>query len=77
MTREIIFGVCDKTDKCNSYFGFFKHEDDAKKEIRIQAERMKDELGMMDLVIKDDRTVILRDDRVEEIVLVIHRYVVR
>jgi hypothetical protein len=77
MTREIIFGVCDKTDKCNSYFGFFKHEDDAKKEIRIQTERMKDELGMMDLVIKDDRAVILRDDRVEEIVLVIHRYVVR
>ena len=75
MTREIIFGVCDKTDKCNSYFGFFKHEDDAKKEIRIQAERMKDELGMMDLVVKDDRAVILRDDRVEEIVLVIHRYV--
>ena len=77
MTREIIFGVCDKTDKCNSYFGFFKHEDDAKKEIRIQAERMKDDLGMMDLVVKDDRAVILRDDRVEEIVLVIHRYVVR
>jgi hypothetical protein len=77
MTREIIFGVCDKTDKCNSYFGFFKHEDDAKKEIRIQAERMKDELGMMDLVVKDDRAVILRDDRVEEIVLVIHRYVLR
>ena len=77
MTREIIFGVCDKTDKCNSYFGFFKHEDEAKKEIRIQAERMKDELGMMDLVVKDDRAVILRDDRVEEIVLVIHRYVLR
>ena len=77
MTREIIFGVCDKTDKCNSYFGFFKHEDDAKKEIRIQAERMKDELGMMDLVVRDDRAVILRDDRVEEIVLVIHRYVLR
>ena len=77
MTREIIFGVCDKTDKCNSYFGFFKHEDEAKKEIRIQAERMKDELGMMDLVVRDDRAVILRDDRVEEIVLVIHRYVLR
>ena len=75
--REVIFGVCDKTGSCDSYFGFFKHESDAKKEIKIQAERMKDELGMMDLIIKDDRAVIMKDERVEELVLIIHSYVVR
>ncbi len=32
----IIFGVCDKTGTCDSYFGFFKNEDDAKKELKIQ-----------------------------------------
>jgi hypothetical protein len=38
---------------------------------------MKNELGMMDLEIKDDRAVIMKGERVEEIVLIIHSYVVR
>jgi len=75
--REIIYAVCDKTGTCDSYFGFFKQESDAKKEIKLQAERMKNELGMMDLIIKDDRAVILKDNRVEELVIIIHSYVVR
>jgi hypothetical protein len=75
--REIIYGVCDKTGECDSYFGFFKQEEDAKKELKIQSERMKNELGMMDLIIKDDRAVIMKGERVEEIVLIIHSYVVR
>ncbi len=75
--RDIIFGVCDKTGKCDSYFGFFKNEDDAKKEIKTQAERMKNELGMMDLIIKDDRAVIIKNQRIEEIVLILHSYVLR
>ena len=75
--REVIFGVCDKTGNCDSYFGFFKTEEGAKKEIKVQAERMKNELGMMDLEIKDDRAVIMKGERVEEIVLIIHSYVVR
>jgi len=75
--RDIIFGVCDKTGKCDSYFGFFKNEDDAKKEIKTQAERMKNEFGMMDLIIKDDRAVIMKNQRIEEIVLILHSYVLR
>ena len=75
--RDIIYGVCDKTGKCDSYFGFFKQEEDAKKELKIQSERMKNELGMMDLIIKDDRAVIMKDERVEELVLIVHSYVVR
>ena len=75
--RDLIFGVCDKTGNCDSYFGFFKNEEEAKKEVKVQAERMKNELGMMDLIIKDDRAVIMKDDRVEELVLIIHSYVLR
>ncbi len=74
--REIIYGVCDKTGKCDSYFGFFKNEDDAKKEVKTQAERLKNELGMMDLEIRDDRAII-PSDRVETIVVIIHSYVLR
>ena len=75
--RDLIFGVCDKTGNCDSYFGFFKNEEEAKKEVKVQAERMKNELGMMDLIIKDDRAVFMKGDRVEEIVLIIHSYVLR
>ena len=56
--REIIFGVCDKTGSCDSYFGFFKREEDAKKEVKIQADRLKEDLGLMDIIVKEDRAVI-------------------
>jgi hypothetical protein len=75
--REIIFGVCDKTGDCDSYFGFFKNEDDAKKEVEIQANRLKEDLGLMDLIVKDDRAVIMKDKRVEQIVIILHSYVLR
>jgi hypothetical protein len=75
--REIIFGVCDKTGDCDSYFGFFKNEEDAKKEVKIQAERLKNELGMMEIEVKDDRAVIMKSDRVEELVVIIHAFVLR
>ena len=75
--REVIFGVCDKTGNCDSYFGFFKNEEDAKKEVKIQAERMKDELGIMDLIFKEDRAILPKEDRIEELVIVIHPFVLR
>ena len=74
--REIIYGVCDKTGNCDSYFGFFKNIDDAKKEVEIQANRLKEDLGLMDIVVKDDRAV-LPKDRVETVVIIIHSYVLR
>ena len=75
--REIIFGVCDKTGSCDSYFGFFKNEDDAKKEVKIQADRLKEDLGLMDLIVKGDRAVIPQEGRVEQIVVIIHPFVLR
>ena len=75
--REIIFGVCDKTGNCDSYFGFFKNEEDAKKEVEIQANRLKEDLGMMDIEIKGDRAIIMKSDRIEEIVIIIHAFVLR
>jgi len=75
--REIIYGVCDKTGNCDSYFGFFKNYDDAQKEIKVQSDRLKDELGMMDIVVKEDRSVIMKTNRIEELVIVIHNFVLR
>lgn len=75
--REIIFGVCDKTGSCDSYFGFFKREEDAKKEVKIQADRLKEDLGLMDIILKEDRAVIPQEGRVEQIVVIIHPFVLR
>ena len=75
--RDIIFGVCDKTGSCDSYFGFFKNEEDAKKEVKIQADRLKEDLGLMDIILKEDRAVIPQEDRVEQIVVIIHPFVLR
>jgi len=68
----MIYGVCDKTGKCDSYFGFFKNEKDAEHEVEIQAKRLKEDLGMMDIEIKTDRATVKG-----KIVVVIHQYVLR
>jgi hypothetical protein len=75
--REIIYGVCDKTGNCNSYFGFFKNYEDAQKEIKIQSDRLKEDLGLMDIIVKDDRSLIVSESGVETLIIVIHSYVVR
>jgi hypothetical protein len=75
--RDIVYGVCDKTGKCDSYFGFFKNEEDAKKEVKIQANRLKEDLGYMDIVVKEDRAVIMKTDRVEELLIIIYSFVLR
>ena len=70
--REMIYGVCDKTGKCDSYFGFFKNEKDAEHEVGVQASRLKEDLGMMEIEIKKDRALFNN-----KLVIVIHRYVLR
>ena len=75
--RDIVYGVCDKTGNCDSYFGFFKNEDDAKKEVKIQADRMKEDFGYQDIIVKDDRAVIMKTDRIEQVLIIIRSYVLR
>jgi hypothetical protein len=75
--KEIIYGVCDKTGNCDSYFGFFKDIDDAQKEIVIQANRLKEDLGIMDITIKNDRVFRPINEREEELLIIIHQYVLR
>lgn len=70
--REIIYGVCDKTGSCDSYFGFFKNEKDAENEVEVQANRLKEDMGMMDIEIKSDRAMVQG-----KLVIVIHSYILR
>ena len=70
--REIIYGVCDKTGSCDSYFGFFKSKEDAEHEVQVQSNRLKEDLGWMDIEIKSDRAIVKG-----KLVVVIHQYVLR
>ena len=76
-SRELIYGVCDKTGNCDSYFGFFKLYEDAQKEVKVQSDRLKEDLGLMDLEVKKDRSVRMIEDKKEEIVIIIHSFVLR
>jgi hypothetical protein len=75
--KEIIYGVCDKTNKNDSYFGFFKNLEDAQKEILIQGNRLKEDLGIMDIAIKNDRAFKPVNEQEEDLLIVIHKYVLR
>ena len=70
--REIIYGVCDKTGSCDSYFGFFKTKKDAEHEVEIQANRLKEDLGWLDIQIQSDRAIMNG-----KLMVVIHSYVLR
>ena len=70
--REIIYGVCDKTGSCDSYFGFFKNKEDAEHEVEVQAKRLKEDLGMMDIDIWTDRALFEG-----KLVVGIHQYMLR
>jgi len=75
--REIIYGVCDKTGNCDSYFGFFKSYEDAQKEVKVQSNRLKEDLGLMEIEVKEDRAVLMKTDRLETVVIIIHNFVLR
>jgi hypothetical protein len=75
--REIIYGVCDKTGNCDSYFGFFKSYEDAQKEVKVQSDRLKEDLGLMEIEVKEDRAVLMKTDRIETVVIIIHNFVLR
>ena len=70
--REIIYGVCDKTGTCDSYFGFFKKEKEAIKELHVQSSRMKEDLGMIDIIIENNQAI-----QKNKKVIVIHSFVLR
>lgn len=72
MQREIIYGVCDKTGSCDSYFGFFKTKEDALKELEVQANRLKEDLGMISTQIVGEKAIFNQIP-----VITIHQYVLR
>ncbi len=70
--REIIYAAWDRTGGCDSYFGFFKTKEDAEHEVQVQANRLKEDLGWLDIQIQSDRALMNG-----KLMVVIHSYVLR
>jgi hypothetical protein len=76
MEREIIYGVADKTGKCEFYVGFFKKEEDAIKELESQSKYLTFEYGIKNLRLEGDK-VLKTENGVDSIQFAIHRFVLR
>ena len=72
MQREFVWGVCDKTGSCDSYFGFFKTHEAAIKELNTQASRLKEDLGMISITIEGEKAYFNQKP-----VITIHQYLLR
>lgn len=81
MSREndLIFGVYDKTrgvGGCDDYFGYFKKESSAKKELKIQYDYLRTKNPDIELILKKDRVVRVKNDE-EQILIIIHPILLR
>jgi len=81
MTQEndLIYGVYDKTrgaGGCDDYFGYFKKESNAKNEMKVQFEHLKQKNPKETFKMKKDRVVRVKDQK-EELLIIIHPILVR
>jgi hypothetical protein len=81
MEREsdLIFGVYDKTrgvGGCDDYFGYFKTESGAKKELKTQFNYLKTKNPDIELLLKKDRVVRIKNGE-EQIIIIIHPILLR
>ena len=77
MTKEndLIYGVYDRTrgvGGCDDYFGCFKKESDARKEMKTQFEHLKTKNPKETYKLKKDR-VVKEKDKKEEILIIIQK----
>ena len=74
----MIYGVCDRLSQCNSYFGFFKDIQDAKDELKIQVDRLRNEFNF-DVKILEDKAVIPSsvNKNTDRTVIAIHQFILR
>ena len=73
--NEVIYGLCDKTGECDIFIGFFKHLDPAQKEMKNVAKRLIE--SGQDIVVYGERIVKKTTEREEEILFIIHPYILR
>ena len=50
-----IYGICDKTGPCETYSKFFSELKDAKDELKKYVNSLKEDLGMFNIKIQNDK----------------------
>lgn len=74
-----IFGVYDKTrgvGGCDDYFGYFKKESDAKKELKTQYEYIKRKRPEDKIILNENKVTTTKGEK-EEVLIIIHPILVR
>lgn len=77
--NDLIYGVYDKTrgaGGCDDYFGYFKKESDAKNEMKIQFEHLKQKNPKETFKLQKDRVFRVKEKK-EELLIIIHPILVR
>ena len=77
--NDLIYGVYDKTrgvGGCDDYFGYFKKQKDAREEMKVQFEHLKNKNPKEILKLYKDRVVKVKE-KTEDILIIIHPILVR
>jgi hypothetical protein len=75
MNSQVIFSILDKSIECDKYVSFHQSEYTAKQKLKEYYTKINSEHN--DLVLKEDRIVRLKTDRLEEILVIIEPIIVR
>lgn len=75
MNDQVVFTIVDKNGECDKYVSFYKSEYTAKQKLKEYYGVISSENN--DLVLKEDRIVRLKTDRVEEILVIVEPIILK
>lgn len=75
MNDQVVFTIVDKNGECDKYVSFYKSEYTAKQKLKEYYGVINSENN--DLVLKEDRIVRLKTDRVEEILVIVEPIILK
>jgi len=75
MNSQVVFALLDKRDYCDKYVSFHKSEYSAKDKLKEYYNDINS--GDMELLLKEDRIVKLKTDRIEEILVIVEPIIVK
>jgi hypothetical protein len=74
MNNQVVFALLDKRDECDKYVSFHKSEYVAKEKLKDYHNEINSD---GDLVLREDRIVILKTDRMEEILVIVEPIILK
>lgn len=75
MNDQVVFALLDKSSECDKYLSFHKSEYSAKEKLKEYYKNI--DSGLSEFILKDDRIIRLKTDRIEEIVVIVEPIVAK